>query len=382
MSNTNFANSQPLTPAEQIKTAAAELGFSVVGICPAAQPPGLSHLDRWIAAGFAGEMGYFASRREAYADPAAVLDGVRSLIVLAMPYRTSEPPAEVEGRGRVARYAWGNDYHDVIRERLAALGDSLQTLVPGARVRGVVDTAPLLERDFAQVAGLGWAGKNTLLLNRQQGSYFFLAVLLTDAELAYDQPFERDHCGTCRACLDACPTQAFIEPHVLDASRCVSYLTIEHRTAIPAELRAGVGDWLFGCDVCQDVCPWNRKAPTTTLAEFWPRDDRAAIELTALFELDDAEFRKRFRGTPLARPKRRGLLRNAAIVLGNQRNRAAVPTLIRALDDDEPLVRGAAAWALGQMGGPKAVAALTARLRAELDAEVAAEINAALLSAG
>ena len=215
-----------------------------------------------------------------------------------------------------------------------------------AKIRGVVDTAPLLEREFAQLAGLGWVGKHTLLINRQQGSWFFLAALITDVELSYDAPHETDHCGTCRACLDACPTGAFPQPYVLDATRCISYLTIELRDAVPAELRSGIGDWLFGCDVCQDVCPWNSRAPLSRQAEFAPRADSNPINLISLFDLDDATFRERFRHTPLWRPKRRGLLRNAAIVLGNRPTPAAIPALIRGLNDDEPLVRGACAWAL------------------------------------
>ena len=201
----------------------------------------------------------------------------------------------------MSRYAWGDaDYHDLIHERLARLGRvASPSECRPRRVRGVVDTAPLLEREFAQLAGLGWVGKHTLLINRQQGSWFFLAALLTDVELSYDAPHETDHCGTCRACLDACPTGAFPQPYVLDATRCISYLTIELRDAVPAELRSGIGDWLFGCDVCQDVCPWNSRAPLSRQAEFVPREDSNPIDLISLFELDDAAFRERFRHTPL-----------------------------------------------------------------------------------
>ncbi len=222
-----------------------------------------------------------------------------------------------------------------------------------------MDTAPLLEREFAQLAGLGWIGKNTLLLNKQLGSWFFLAALLTDQELDYDEPHVADHCGTCRACLDACPTGAFVEPYVLDARRCISYLTIELRGPIPDNLRSGVGDWLFGCDICQDVCPWNHRAPASPEAAFAPLEDmNPVVELAALFALDDAAFRERFRHTPLWRAKRRGLLRNAAIVLGNRPHAAAIPALIRGLNDPEPLVRGASAWALHRYADLRAEAAL------------------------
>jgi epoxyqueuosine reductase len=257
---------------DEIRQRAAKLSFSRCGICPAVSPPGAARLDEWLAAGYAGQMRYLADRREAFCHPRHVLDGARSVVMLAMNYRTAEPVPPRAGEGRVSRYAWGDvDYHDLIRGRLNQLAEFLYECNPAAHARGVVDTAPLLEREFAQLAGLGWVGKNTLLLNRDEGSWFFLAALVTDLELEYDRPHETDHCGTCRACLDACPTNAFPQPYVLDASRCISYLTIELREAMPVELREGVGDWLFGCDVCQDVCPWNSRAPVSREAVFAPR---------------------------------------------------------------------------------------------------------------
>jgi epoxyqueuosine reductase len=224
---------------------------------------------------------------------------------------------------------------------------------------------------------MGWIGKNTLLINRDEGSWFFLAALLTDFELAYDRPHETDHCGTCRACLDACPTGAFPQPYVLDATRCISYLTIELRDTVPMELRPGIGDWLFGCDVCQEVCPWNSRAPQSREAEFAPRDDSNPLDLIALFDLDEAAFRERFRHTPLWRSRRRGLLRNGAIVLGNRPTPEAIPALVRGLNDSEPLVRGACAWALGRFQQAVAQDALNARLSIESDAQVRCEIEAA-----
>jgi epoxyqueuosine reductase len=362
-----------------LKRQAKELGFSLCGVCPAVGPPGAARLDEWIAAGYAGQMHYLAGRREAYNDPNRVLDGVRSIVMLAMNYRTAEPADADVGQGRVSRYAWGEaDYHDLIHERLDQLAGYLHDCVPEARVRGIVDTAPLLEREFAQLAGLGWIGKNTLLLSRDEGSWFFLAALLTDVELAYDAPHETDHCGTCRACLDACPTGAFPRPYVLDASRCISYLTIELREAVPTELRSGMGDWVFGCDVCQDVCPWNSRAPLSQQVEFVPRADSNPMDLIGLFELDEAGFRDRFRQTPLWRPRRRGLLRNAAIVLGNRPTPSAVGALIRGLNDNEPLVRGACAWALGRYGTPAAAEALRFRRIIEVDETVMREIAASL----
>jgi epoxyqueuosine reductase len=362
-----------------IKQEAAALGFTLAGVAPAVAPPGAARLDEWLAAGYAGQMHYLADRREAYRHPRHVLDGVRSVVMLAMEYRSTEPVVPQPGEGRISRYAWGSiDYHDFIRERLDNLARQFQAWAPGSLARGVVDTAPLLEREFAQLAGLGWIGKHTLLINRDRGSWFFLAALLTDVELHYDAPHETDHCGTCRACLDACPTDAFPQPYVLDASRCISYLTIELKDAIPAELRAGLGEWLFGCDVCQEVCPWNSRSELSRQAEFAPLEENNPVELARLFELDEAAFRGRFRHTPLWRPKRRGILRNAAIVLGNRPTPAALPALVRGLNDAEPLVRGACAWALGQFSQVAATEALLERRETEPDAEVRGEIDAAL----
>jgi epoxyqueuosine reductase len=248
--------------------------------------------------------------------------------------------------GKVARYAVGADYHDVLRRRLNELLAWVQRELPGTQGRGVVDTAPLLERDFARRAGLGWFGKNTMLIHKRLGSYTLLGALLLDCTLEPDVPFETSHCGSCTRCLDACPTNAFTGPYQLDARRCISYLTIELRGPIPETLRPDVGDWVFGCDVCQEVCPWNRKAPTATEPELAPGVVGQTLNLIELLGMSDDEFRRRFRGTALWRSRRRGLLRNAAIVLGNHGDRRALPALVKALDDPEPLVREAAQWAI------------------------------------
>jgi epoxyqueuosine reductase len=368
----------PRSITDRVKSAASELGFDLCGVCPAVGNLGLARFDEWLAAGYAGEMHYLPDRREAYADPKSNLDGARSIVMLAVNYRTVDPAEPQSGRGRVSRYAWGVDYHDVLRRKLDALGEVLARELPEARFRGVVDTAPLLEREFAELAGLGWIGKNTLLLDKRQGSWFFLAALLTDAELAYDQPHAADHCGTCRACLDACPTGAFTAEGVLDARRCISYLTIELRGPIPLDLRPAMGDWLFGCDVCQEVCPWNHRAAVSSEGAFAPAQGATTLDLAELFDLSAAEFKARFRHTPLWRAKRRGLLRNAAIVLGNQVDLASLGALVRALHDEEPLVRGAAAWALGRFADSQAMAALAERQVAETDAAVRGEIELAL----
>jgi epoxyqueuosine reductase len=253
----------------------------------------------------------------------------------------SEPLSRKRLDGKIARYAAGPDYHDVLRERLNQLLDWTQTEFPGTRGRGVVDTAPLLERDFARRAGLGWIGKNTMLINKHRGSYFFLGALLLDLELTPDAPHELSHCGTCTACLDACPTDAFAGPGWLDARKCISYLTIELRSPVPAGLRPGVGDWLFGCDVCQEVCPWNRK----------DESQPDLVDAAELLSLTEEQFRSRYRGTAIYRTKRRGLLRNAAIVLGNSGDERALPALRRALDDPDEMVRDAAAWAVAEIEG-------------------------------
>lgn len=380
-------------PAQLVNTlrqAATDAGFSQFGITPAVPLTGYSDLVSWIDSGYAGEMGYFANRQHAYAHPDGVLEGTKSIIALAYPYDAAEAVPCSKGMGRIARYIWsGLDYHDIIHPKLKQLCKIITQQAPESKARGVVDTAPLMEREIAQQAGLGWQGKNTLLLNKHQGSYFFLACILSNVELPHDETHKTQHCGTCRACLDACPTDAFPAQGVLDASRCISYLTIEHRSPIPVSLREGMGHWLFGCDICQEVCPWNRK-PTREAnrqqekvlhnadveASTLERFDQ--LDLGSLFELDDEQFRQRFRKTPLWRARRRGVLRNAAIVLGNQKHRSSVPALRRGLEDPEALVRGAAAWALGCIGDKTTVPKLKSCLHREQDPEVLDEITLAL----
>ncbi len=366
---------------QSLKSAAAELGFQLAGACPAVSPQGFHHLEQWIDEGFAGEMSYFHQRRSAYQHPRHVLDGAVSILMLGMNYQTAAPVAPTIGQGRVSRYAWGaGDYHNLIHGRLKQLGRFAESLDKEIVCRGVVDTAPLMEREFGQLAGLGWPAKNTLLINRNAGSWFFLAALLLNVALDYDQPFLADHCGSCTACIDACPTQAFAKPYVLDATRCISYLTIEHRTAVPYELRAMMGDWVFGCDVCQNVCPWNNKSPATNEIHFQPLENQNPIDLHELFELNDEGFRIRFRRTPLWRPKRRGLLRNAAIALGNAPSESNIRALAKGLDDAEPLIRGASAWALGQHDFGSARILLEKRIVIETDDQVRQEIVDALMN--
>jgi epoxyqueuosine reductase len=260
----------------------------------------------------------------------------------------STSPAPQANHGRVARYAQGPDYHPLLWARLRELADWFHATVPGHDVRGVCDTAPLLERDFARRAGLGWVGKNTMLIHPKYGSYFFLAAILTSAELPPSAAFDTKHCGTCTACLEACPTSAFPKPGVLDATRCISYFTIEHHGPSPAELRPQFQDWLFGCDVCQEVCPWNTKPPRQRLVlSDFPHDDQfMQLDAISVLKQTEAEFRQRFRGTALWRAKWSGLRRNAAIVLGNTGTIAAMPALEAAMNDTDDLVAEAACWAV------------------------------------
>ena len=327
-----------------IKARAVELGFDRVGIGPATPRRG-TELARWLDAGYAGTMAYLDRTRAERADPARLLPGVRSAVAVAANYN---PGARDDGDwAPVARYARGRDYHDVLRPRLQALADFIDDAAgPGTRSRAAVDTSAVLERDLAARAGLGWVGKNTNVLAEDLGSYFFIGLVLTTAPLELDgeQP---DRCGTCTACLDACPTGAFVAPYVLDARRCLSYLTIEHRGPIAPELRPAVREWIFGCDVCQEVCPWNRKAPVARDPDLAP--DRPLGPLAALLDIGDAEFRERFRRTALWRARRAGLARNVALALGARGDVGEEKALGRAARDPDAVVADAAAWAVARL---------------------------------
>jgi epoxyqueuosine reductase len=318
---------------ERLRAEAIRLGFSRLGIAPAGPPPHHAAFGGWLARGLAGSMHEWLTRHEPLrADPASLLPGATSVVMLAVDY-PADDERTAAGDGRVARYARGDDYHDLLRPRADTVAAWLEAELPGCRTRAVVDSAPLAERDFAWLAGLGWIGKNTMLIDPAAGSYFLLAAILTDAALPVAAAVVPDHCGSCTACLDACPTGALPEPRLLDANLCISGLTIEDHGPIPEHLRPAMGDWVFGCDVCQEVCPWNDRAPGSDEPAFAARAGTATLPLVDLLALDTADFRERFRGSPILRAKRQGLLRSAAIALGNRPDPRSLEVLARALAD-------------------------------------------------
>jgi epoxyqueuosine reductase len=364
----------------RIKDEARKLGFELVGISVVKPAPHEPSFAQWLREGFAGELDYMKRTELLRRDPQTLVPWAVSIVSVGMNYHTafSRPEPSREPRGWISRYAWGDDYHDLMKGKLEALLGRVRELHDGpVEGRAFVDSGPVLERDFAGVAGLGWIGKNTHLISPKKGSWFFLGELFLDLPLVYDRPL-RDRCGKCDLCLTACPTGAFVGPYLLDARRCISYLTIELKGWMPRPLRPLVGNHVFGCDICQEVCPYNVRARTTQEVTFLPRQGLHAPELIPLLSLDKDEFRRRFHGSPIMRAKRRGFLRNVAVALGNSKSREAIPALIHALNDEEPLVRGHAAWALGQIGSRSAVTALQGRLQIENDAEVCSEIDDAI----
>ena len=342
-----------------IQRSAAEAGFELAGIAPVgdAALSELAHFPAWIAAGHAGEMDYMRARDEQgrlrRASVQQTFPWARSVVVCALNYNVSAPCSTEDtdpARGWISRYAWGQrDYHEVVMARLRRVEAALRAAVPqDLQTRCYVDTGPLVERVVAKYAGVGWLGKNTCLIHPKLGSWLFLGVILTSLELEPGAPLP-DRCGSCTRCLDVCPTQAFPAPYQLDASRCISYLTIEKRGEIPEELRAGVGRHVFGCDLCQEVCPWNRKAPVSAAPEFQPRAELVNPELEWLAELSEAEFRQRFDGTAVRRAKRSGLRRNAVVAMGNSGDPGFQPQLERLAEDLDPVVAEHARWALRRL---------------------------------
>jgi epoxyqueuosine reductase len=337
---------------------ARELGFDLCRFAKAAAPEHTVEFRRWLDRGDAGEMDYLARNAKRRCDPREVLSDAKTVIVLALNYfqGINSVTAAVSGavnvgntaapRGKIARYAWGDDYHKLIERKLALLDKFLTQR--GGRQKCYVDTGPMLERDHAATAGIGWHGKSTMLLNRELGTWFFLAEILTTLKFAPDVP-QDNHCGRCTRCIEACPTGAITAPHQIDARRCISYLTIELKGAIPRELRPMIGDRIYGCDDCLDACPWNRFAKISRETTFAMRPQIAAMKLRDYLSLDDERFRRLFRNSPIKRAKRRGLLRNVCVALGNIGTREDLPALEAAAADTEPLIAEHAQWAIGQI---------------------------------
>ena len=363
-----------------VKEEAYRLGFSMVGVSP---PDPLPHADifaTWLQQGRHGEMTYLNSPRSRLcrANPEHILPGCRSVLALGMRYPASLPGPKREKAlyGQISAYAWGVDYHEVLPDRLRRLVQFIESQVGHAvQNRWYTDTGPILERELAQRAGLGWIGKNTCLISPREGSYFFLAEILLSIELEPDLPFTADRCGLCTRCIDACPTGCILPDRTIDARRCISYLTIELKGTIPPELRSQMGEWVFGCDLCQQVCPWNRFA-TSEVDKAFDHPVPPAVNLVDELRLSGEEFKRKYDHSPVMRAKRRGYLRNVAVALGNLHNTEAIPALAQALMvDQEPLIRAHAAWALGQIGSAPARLALERTAGTENDMMVKMEIQ-------
>jgi epoxyqueuosine reductase len=371
--------------AERVCDRARDLGFDLAGIAPAHAPSTFGAYQSWLAHDYYGEMDYMArpDRVERREDPARILPGVRSIVCVGLNYYPGTLPADFRhdpSRGLISNYAWGLDYHDLMMPRLKELAAFI-CAEAGQEVacRAYVDSGPVLERAYAVEAGPGFIGKNTSLIHPKRGSWLFLGEILLDIELAPTAQQMGVSCGTCQRCLEACPTGALVAPYVLDARRCISYLTIELKGAIPRELRPLMGNWIYGCDECQAVCPWQRFAQPTRERAFQAQEpERAAPALLDLIEMTEDAFRQRYEGTAILRIGRRRLLRNVAVALGNWGDERAVPALASALDDVEPLVRTHAAWALGRIGGRAARQALGKASQGETDPFVQAAIQMAL----
>jgi epoxyqueuosine reductase len=374
----------PRAAADLLKSWALEAGFDRAGV---ARLDPLEHGEaylRWLDRGDQAEMAYLERRAELRLDPSQVFPGARSVLCVALQYHPlskEDRERQPEPRGdlwrRVARYARGQDYHDVMADRLKAVEARVRKGFPGCETRRYVDTGPVLERELAARAGLGVVGKNTLLLHPEAGSWFLLGELFLSLDLSPDQPLA-DLCGDCTLCLEACPTDALPEPYRLDSNRCISYWTIEHRGPLPPVARRGVGGWVFGCDVCQEVCPWNAEPAGAVHPEMELPTERAELDLARLLRLPREEYVERFRGSPMKRAKLTGLQRNAAVAMGNRLEARYVAPLAEALREAEPLVRGHAAWALGRIGGEEARRTLEEALEREVDEGVRVEIAAAL----
>lgn len=361
----------------RVKELALAQGFERVGITRAEPLAGAALLEEWLSKGYAGGMSYMARNRDCRRDPRRYWPEAVSIVCVALNYNAPAPGEKVMEDGRVAMYARGRDYHLVLREKLTNILAGLKELEPPIGGKVCVDTSPLMERELSARAGIGWIGKNTNVLSKDLGSWLFIGELLLNVELDYDGPVE-EGCATCTLCLEACPTGALVGPYQLDSRRCISYLTIELRGAIPEEMRPAIDDWLFGCDICQEVCPYNAKAPETREPSFAPREDLSPASLTRLFTAQRTDIERRLKESALSRAKASGLLRNLSVVMGNSRHPETIPHLAMALEDPDPVVRGHSAWALGMVGGGPARGLLERRRSQETDPEVMSEIETAL----
>ena len=353
----------------KIKKRAHLLGFDGVGIAPASANPG-DYLQIWLARQYQGEMSYLKRNSEKRIDSTKVLDGVRSIISLSLNYfHPHELPYQQPQFGVISRYASGDDYHDVLQERLGRLLDYIVQLAPEVEAKIYADTGPVMDKHWAVRSGIGWLGKHTNVLSQGSGSWFFLGEILLSLELEYDAPGE-DCCGSCTLCIEACPTNAIVEPYVLDGRRCISYLTIELREDIPEEFRGPMGNLIFGCDICQDVCPWNGEVPHSTVQEFEPRECNQAPDLRKLARLTPEEFRKQYRGSPIKRAKWRGFIRNVAVAMGNSGDPEMVPELEYLLDSEDSMICRHAVWALKKIGTPEALEAIRQYQAKSSDAKI------------
>lgn len=331
-----------------LKEKARSLGFDVAGVAPLGPFPEAVFYPKWLESGYAGEMQYLERQKAAKMAPDSVLPGARSVIVCAMNYNATQPRTRYNRlRAWVSRYAWGEDYHDAVRTKLEELASWIRQNGP-RKTKAYVDTGPLIERVYAKYAGVGWFGKNTCIIDQKAGSWLFLGCILTDLDLEYDTPAP-DRCGTCTRCIDACPTDAIVEPYVLDSRKCIAYTTIELRGEIPEADRAGIGHHLFGCDICQDVCPWNRKSPHSQNPAFEPKPGLFWPEIERLLDLNEDEWRQMIRGTSMKRAKIKGLLRNLMVVAGNSGVREFLPKLQKFFMHEDEHVRSHAQWAAKQL---------------------------------
>jgi len=362
---------------KSIKEKALEIGFDLIGISPVDSFPENQFYKVWLAKGFAGEMKYMEKEPDKRENIRNILPEAKSVISCGLNYNTNYPYSMNETekqKGWISRYAWGGDYHDIMKKKLQILLEFIKVNSPQEiEARVYVDTGPVLERVYGKYSGIGWFGKNTCLINQKVGSWIFVGEIITNIELDYDNPAP-DRCGTCTRCIDACPTGALLEPYVLDSRLCISYLTIEFRGMIPVELGGKIGNNIFGCDICQDVCPWNRRAKVTDESSFQPREGLFNPDLASLSKLTEEDFRMVFKGNPIKRAKRKGLLRNIVVAMGNSGLKEFIPYLKELLKDKDPLVRAHSAWALWKLAVKDSREILSNHLDVETEPMVMDEI--------